>query len=118
MARSKPLAFWIDMNAVHDDTVGALLTHALDPIAAQLDPPHRGDLVLTVDEEENRCVATVVDVNGLWIGLRLDWDTWMPGLDLELVTAVRRSAPKAHWEIADDAATYSPSMKTFIPLTA
>jgi len=81
--------FQIDANAVHGEEVGTLLAHSLDPIAAQLDPPVVGDCVLAIDEEQNRCVAMVQEIDGNWVNLRLDWDLWMPGLEYEETYAAR-----------------------------
>lgn len=80
---SSTLVFRIDMNSVRGDQVGALLTHATDPALAQMHRPEIGDFVLALDDEGNQCGAYVRQVAGQWVGLRLDWDMWMPGLQFE-----------------------------------
>jgi hypothetical protein len=80
---SSTLIFKIDMNSVRGNEVGTLLTHAIDPALAQMERPEVGDFVLALDDEGNQCGAYVRQVSGKWLGLRLDWDMWMPGLQFE-----------------------------------
>lgn len=76
--------FSVDMNAVRGDSVGALLTHTADPISAQLFPPVPGDVVEVVEHEGDRFLATVDVVDGIWVGLTIDWDTCVPALPTPL----------------------------------
>ena len=85
--------FWIDMNSVRGDEVGALLRHATDPIRAQINRPQVGQLVLTTDEERNQCMAVVQRVTDRWVGLRLDWDSWMPSIVPVIETTVDQGRP-------------------------
>ncbi len=69
------------MNSVRGNEVGAPLAHATDPILAQLTPPRVGDLVMTIDEEGNRCGAYVKKATDKWVRLELNPALWVPGLD-------------------------------------
>ena len=76
--------FQIDMNSVRDDEVGSLLSHADDPLRAQMFRPSVGDSVVAVDEEGNQCIAVVAETAGDWLRLKLDWDLWMPKLPIKV----------------------------------
>ncbi len=117
--------FSIDMNAVRGDTVGALLTHTTDPVRAQLSPPVPGDLVEVVEHEGDWFLATVVAVDGIWVGLRIHWDTCVPALDEPVVRPADQTAstgtlsspaghptpsfgrphPHYRWSVRDDPST-------------
>lgn len=80
----KPMyVFSFDLNAVKDDHVGTLLTHATDPIHAQIFPPSVGEQVLMKDEEDDLYLATVDRIEGTWIGVTVSWDEWISPIDVE-----------------------------------
>ena len=73
--------FYVDMNALRGDKVGTLLTHATsDRVLAQLFPPAVGDTVMVVDDEGDRYLADVYRIDGLWLGLTIRWDTFVPAV--------------------------------------
>ena len=79
----RTLTIKVDMNALKGDELGALVSHASDPIAAMIDPPHVGDLVETIDEEGDRCVAMIIAIHGDFLRLRMDWSTWRSAVHFE-----------------------------------
>ncbi|MGI8945117.1 MAG: hypothetical protein ACR2GL_02610 [Thermoleophilaceae bacterium] len=42
-----------------------------------------GETVLSLDEEGNQCVASVVRLDDDVVTLRLDWSTWSPSQETE-----------------------------------
>jgi pectate lyase len=42
-----------------------------------------GETVLSLDEEGNQCVATVVRLDGDVVILRMDWSTWEPSRETD-----------------------------------
>jgi hypothetical protein len=81
--------FYVDMNALRDDRVGTLLTHASDPIRAQLFPPSVGDIVMVVDDEGDLYAAEVDVMDGIWLGVTIRWETLTPAV----TTSTYRSTP-------------------------
>jgi hypothetical protein len=76
--------FQIDLNSVRGDQVGALLTFAADPVAAQIYSPSVGDLVQVVDPEEGDLYEARVDViDGIWLGVTIRWDTQIPSVKVK-----------------------------------
>ncbi len=76
--------FRVDMNSLQGNEIGTLLTHAADPIGAQLRRPLIGSTVQIVDEDGNRWSASVMRMHGIWLGLRVDWSTMVPAFHLRL----------------------------------
>ncbi len=96
--------FRVDMNALRGDQVGTLLTLAADPVGAQLFPPAPGDVVLAVDEDGDLYHARVDIVDGIWVGVTIDWasrtsstdaDVEMLGPDRKFVMSPARSRTAA-----------------------
>lgn len=79
MAANWQHKFYIDMNAVRADQVGTLLSHAKDPVQAQLVPPQPGDLVLAYDDDEDEYFAFVNMVVDGWVSLTIDWESCVSG---------------------------------------
>jgi hypothetical protein len=61
------------MNALRGDQVGTLLTLSADPIGTQLFPPSPGDVVLVRNDEGDLYNAHVDVVDGIWLGVTIDW---------------------------------------------
>lgn len=78
VSRNTPYVFYVDMNALKGDQIGTLLTLASDPIQAQVFPPSPGDVVLVRDDEDDLYEARVDIVDGIWLGLTIDWSAYVP----------------------------------------
>lgn len=69
--------FKVDMNALRGDEIGTVLSHATSPLEAQMSPPPVGATVIVRDEVGDRWYAEVSAVDGAWLAVTIDWDSFM-----------------------------------------
>jgi hypothetical protein len=85
VSRNVKHEFYVDMNALRGNRVGTLLTLAADPVGAEMFPPSPGDIVLVRDDEGDLYDARVDALDGIWLGVTIDWASRVPNSAVEPV---------------------------------